>query len=114
MIMYLLWSAVTRGDQKAQTEVLFQVQDKWFQAGKAKHVGKALFVKLCGTGVVSVCALQAWREDTEHKRVVGKAPLILQMGVWLNEMELLLREQEESGCEGDENEEQVLSVCDFF
>lgn len=105
---------VTRGDQKAQTEVLFQVQDKWFQAGKAKHVGKALFVKLCDTGVVSACALQAWREDTEHKQVGGKAPLILQMGVWLNEMEQKLREQEESGCEDDENEEQVLSVCDFF
>jgi hypothetical protein len=43
---------VTRGDQKAQTELLFQVQDARFQAAKAKHVGKALFVKLCDTGVV--------------------------------------------------------------
>jgi hypothetical protein len=35
IIICLLWNTVMRGDQKALTELLFQVQDK--------HVGKALF-----------------------------------------------------------------------
>ena len=100
-------------DGHARVLTLYAAQAAWFKAGCVKGALKDVFVGLKAAGVVKGVDVVGWRDDLkEGKGVAGKPKALLQVSLWVKEVEEEVKkerpreEEEDDEDEEDEDEDE--------
>jgi len=102
---------------ESQIDMIVAAHDAWFDAGGDRGLIQNVFAKLLELNIVDKRAFLAWRDDEKSKKARGKKRALIQVNVWLDEIEKTLQtplKQEENEEEEDEEEEEEEEEVDEY